>query len=82
MGRFNFEAYDKLFPREPEPVHVESAVDNFTPTKNKVEGKDPDEIDEPEEAKKDLLIEDADPVPDLEEVFEDGHAEHSKSDTE
>ncbi len=82
MSRFNFEAYDKLFPREPEPVHVESAVDNFTPTKNKVEGKDPDEIDEPEEGKKDLLIEDAQPVPDLEEVFEDGHAEHSKPDTE
>ena len=38
--------------------------------------------DEPEEAKKDLLIEDAQPVPDLEEVLEDGHAEHSKSDTE
>lgn len=82
MSRFNFEAYDKLFPREPEPVHVESAVDNFTPTKNKVEGKDPDVIEEPEEAKKDLLIEDAEPVPDLEEVFEDGHAEPSKSDPE
>ena len=82
MSRFNFSAYDNLFPREPEPVHVESAVDNFTPTKNKVEGKDPDEIEELEEVKKDLLIEDAQPVPDLEEVLENGHAEPSKSDPE
>lgn len=43
MSRFNSAAYDKLFPRS---VHTdpapESAVDTFTPTKNKMEGKDPD----------------------------------------
>ena len=80
MSRFNSEAYDKLFPREPEPVHIESAVDNFTPTKNKVEGKDPDQVS-PEDPKQDLIIEDPEPA-EPEEGVTNGHDEHSKSDTE
>lgn len=79
MSRFNSTAYDKLFPREPESVHVESAVENFTPTKNKVEGKDPDQIEAPEEPKKDLVVED--PSPEVTEEVDSGHDEHSKSDT-
>ena len=80
MSRFNSAAYDKLFPREPEPVHVESAVENFTPTKNKVEGKDPDQIEAPEEPKQDHVVEDPTPA-ELEDVT-DEHADHSKPDTE
>ena len=79
MSRFNSEAYDKLFPREPEPVHIESAVDNFTPTKNKVEGKDPDQVTQ-DEPKQDLVVEDPEPS-ELEDVT-NGHAEHSEPDTE
>ena len=48
MSRFNFDAYDKLFPRQPEPApEVETAVQGFTPTKNKLEGKEPD-VQDPE----------------------------------
>ena len=47
MSRFNYDAYDKLFPRTPEPAPaVETAVPGFTPTKNKMEGKQPDVPDE------------------------------------
>lgn len=80
MSRFNSEAYDKLFPREPEPVHVESAVDNFTPTKNKVEGKDPDQVAQ-EDPKQDLIIEDPEPA-EPEEDITNGHDQHSEPDTE
>lgn len=80
MSRFNSVAYDKLFPREPEPVHIESAVDNFTPTKNKVEGKDPDQVS-PEDPKQDLIVEDPEPV-EPEEDITNGHDKHSEPDTE
>lgn len=54
MSRFNYAAYDKLFPRQPEPApEVETAVQGFTPTKNKMEGKVPD-------------VQDPEPVPDPE----------------
>lgn len=52
MSRFNFEAYDKLYPRQLEPApNVETAAQGFTPTKNKLEGKQPD-------------VQDPDPEPD------------------
>ena len=76
MSRFNSEAYDKLFPRTPDPVPApETAVEKFTPTKDKLEGKDPDisEDDTPGEQ---------DPMPEDKEVDADGNGEHSKSDLE
>ena len=46
MSRFNYEAYDKLFPRTPENhTTPESAVSTFHPTKDKIEGNDPDVTD-------------------------------------
>ena len=79
MSRFNSEAYDKLFPREPEPVHIESAVENFTPTKNKVEGNDPDQVI-PGNPKQDLIVED--PETAGPEDITNGHDKHSEPDTE
>lgn len=37
MGRFNAEAYDKLFPRQKETKPIETPVPTFTPTKDKLE---------------------------------------------
>lgn len=84
MARFNSDAYDKLFPRTTEAPQVETAVPTFTPTKNKLEGKDPDQVaDDPaEQAKKDVIIQE--PAPEIPEEVNgtDGHAEHSESDSE
>lgn len=77
MSRFNSQAYSKLYPREPEPVKpVETAVETFTPTKDKLEGKvEPDrtipdpvpEVPDPELLHTtddvDVKIYDHDPVP-------------------
>ena len=77
MSRFNSAAYDKLFPR---PVHTdpapESAVDTFTPTKNKMEGKDPDVTD----PAPDQIPED--PEPENVGGDPDGDGSDSKPDTE
>lgn len=32
MSRFDYDAYDKVFPREEEPATVDTAVEGFTPT--------------------------------------------------
>lgn len=75
MSRFNFEAYDKLYPRQPEPAPgVETAVQGFTPTKDKLEGKQPD-------------VQDPDPEPDKvpEDVTggsEDGNGKPGEPDPE
>lgn len=46
MSRFNSAAYDKLFPRPVETAPApETVVSSFTPTKNKLEGTDPDVTD-------------------------------------
>lgn len=37
MGRFNTEAYDKLFPRQKDITPIETPVPTFTPTKDKLE---------------------------------------------
>lgn len=37
MGRFNADAYDKLFPRQKEIKPIETPVPTFTPTKDKLE---------------------------------------------
>lgn len=83
MARFNSVAYDKLYPRTQEPVQVETAVPTFTPTANKLEGKDPDQVaDDPaEQAKKDVIIQE--PAPEIPEEVNvaDGHAEHSEPDS-
>ena len=84
MARFNSDAYDKLFPRTTEAPQVETAVPTFTPTKNKLEGKDPDQVaDDPADpVKKDVII--PEPAPEIPEEVNvtDGHAEHSESDSE
>ena len=79
MSRFNSEAYDKLFPRTPDPVPAaETAVEGFTPTKDKIEGKDPDKTPEP----------DPEPAPagDLDPTDngggEDGNGQHGEPDPE
>lgn len=63
MSRFNSEAYDKLFPREADPIPVETVVSTFTPTTDKLEGTDPDQ----EKVKKEVPV-----VPDLEAEADDG----------
>ena len=35
--RFNSEAYEKLYPRQPKKTDVETAVDGFTPSVKEVE---------------------------------------------
>ena len=78
MSRFNSEAYDKLYPRQPEQAPmVETAAQGFNPTKNKLEGKQPD-------------VQDPDPEPNTmpeeqEEVAggnEDGNGKPGESDPE
>lgn len=32
MSRFDFDAYDKVFPREEVPAPIDTAVEGFTPT--------------------------------------------------
>ena len=45
MSRFNSEAYDKLFPRTPDPVPaVETPVETFRPSQSKAEEKPVDPI--------------------------------------
>lgn len=78
MSRFNFDAYDKLFPRQPEPTPaVETAVQGFTPSKNILEGKQPD-VQDPEP--------DQDPLPVEPEILtggdSDGDGGDSKPDPE
>ena len=76
MSRFNSEAYDKLFPRTPDPVPApETAVEKFTPTKDKLEGKDPDTSEENTPGEQD-------PIPEDKEVDVDGHAKPSEPDSE
>ena len=72
MSRFNSEAYDKLFPRTPDPVPApETAAEQFTPTKDKLEGKDPDKEDpDPTPA----LVDDSDSKDT--EVDDNGDGEH------
>ena len=80
MSRFNSAAYDKLFPRIEDPVPVqETAVETFTPSQDKLEGKDPDVKEDTIKAQDFEIPEDPDP-----EVggVEDGYAEHSKPDSE
>ena len=77
MSRFNAEAYDKLFPRQVEPEKVETVVSSFTPTTDKLEGKDPDTVEDPatpSETDPELAL-------DPEGGVEDGHAEHSELDS-
>lgn len=65
MSRFNSSAYDKLFPREPEPAQpVETAVETFTPTKDKLEGQPEKETVIPEVPE--------DPIEPVKEVMHDG----------
>ena len=78
MSRFNSTAYDKLFPRVEDPAPVETVVSTFTPTTDKLEGKDPDQ---------DKILEvpaapDPAPAPEDEGGDTDGYAEHSKPDSE
>ena len=35
--RFNAKAYEKLYPRKPKTVEVETAVEGFTPSKKEVQ---------------------------------------------
>ena len=84
MSRFNHEAYEKIYPRTVEAPAPESVVSTFRPTQDKLEGKDPDVADQP--VKQDTvkpaapIIED---IPDEPEGGDgDGHAEHSKPDSE
>lgn len=63
MSRFNSEAYDRLFPREVDPMPVETVVSTFTPTTDKLEGKDPDQ----DKGKKEVPV-----VPDLEVEADNG----------
>ena len=84
MSRFNAEAYDKIFPRSNDPVPApETAVETFRPSQDKLEGKDPDT--QGFEVKEDT-VKSAEPIipvaEDPEGGIEDGHAEHSESDTE
>lgn len=45
--RFDYKAYEQVFPREDTPAPVESAVENFTPSDEIDDGDDNvDEIDE------------------------------------
>ena len=75
MSRFNSEAYDKLFPRTPDPVPApETAAEQFTPTKDKLEGKDPDKEDEKDSDPTQDLVDDPDPKDT--EVDGDGDGEH------
>lgn len=77
MSRFNSEAYDKLYPREPEPApSVETSVQGFTPTKNKLEGKQPD-FQDPDPAPDPLPVE-----PDVAGGDNDGDGKHSEPDPE
>lgn len=39
--RFDFDAYDKVFPAEEEKPEIESAVDTFKPTETEKVGGDP-----------------------------------------
>ena len=77
MSRFNSEAYDKLFPRTQDLVPApETAAEKFTPTKDKLEGKDPDTSEED----KGITL---DPNQGLEkEVDADGDGKPSESDSE
>lgn len=45
--RFDEKAYEKLFPREPEPIRTQSAVDTFKPTE-KIMNETREEADAPE----------------------------------
>ena len=81
MSRFNSEAYDKVFPQVEDPTPTpESAVETFTPSQDKI--KDPSSV------KVETVIpevegeEDPGMPEDPEGGVEDGHAEHSKSDSE
>lgn len=38
--RFDFEAYEKVYPPKPEPQPIESAVDTFKPTEEEIKAKD------------------------------------------
>ena len=76
MSRFNSNAYDKLFPRASEPAPApESAVDTFHPTKDKLEGKDPD-VHDPEPA------EIPEEIPGMEEGVENGNGGSDEPDPE
>lgn len=77
MSRFNSEAYDKLFPRVPDPVPAaETAVEKFTPTKDKLEGRDPDKVQEPDPTPE--VSQDPDPEDyDAEVEVIDGDGKHS-----
>lgn len=39
--RFDFEAYEKVFPKEEPKIEIESAVDTFKPTESEKAGGDP-----------------------------------------
>ena len=75
MSRFNSEAYDKVFPQVEDLTPApESAVETFTPSQDKIKV----ETVIPEVEGK----EDPDIPEDPEGGVEDGHAEHSKPDSE
>lgn len=44
--RFNKAIYDKVFPRQDEPVVVESAVSTFTPTTDKLNVEEQTSVEE------------------------------------
>lgn len=74
MSRFNSEAYDKLFPRTPDPIPApETAAEQFTPTKDKLEGKDPDKEDEKDPDPSPAPVDD--PDLEVEEVVDNGDGE-------
>lgn len=84
MSRFNAEAYDKIFPRSEDVTPVpETAVETFRPSQAKEEGKDPD-FKEDTVKSADPIIPEDNPLsdPEGEGGLEDGHAEHSESDSE
>lgn len=77
MSRFNSEAYDKLFPRVADPIPApETAVEHFTPTKDKMEGRNPDHVDDPTDQAA------APEDPDVNGGVDDGYAEPSELDPE
>lgn len=52
--RFNYKAYDELYPRQPEPEEIETVVETFTPTTDEItdETEPADETEpQPEEVK-------------------------------
>lgn len=77
MSRFSNEMYERLFPRQPEPEKVETAVETFTPTENKL--KDSSVVDN--ETATAIIVPDPELAPEsIGKEVEDGHIEPDSSD--